>query len=315
MRRLGIGCVVVAVVAACAGCAGKLKDRIASLEVENAMLASEKTDLEARVEGLEAKIAELEQQIAVIAAYQTTLEDELDALGVDRQKLAAEYEEAKTGLESAQSDLAKMNAALDVTRQKLEASQAELDAALGEIEDKIAVIDEMKKKQKAALERLATLKDLLSQFKGLIESGKLSIKVSKNRMVIEMQSEILFEPGSDKLSASGKEALLEVANVLKTMAGRDFQIAGHTDDAPKKKMKFASNWELSSARAIAVLAFLVDSGMAAGSLSAAGYGEFQPIADNSTEEGKAKNRRIEIVLLPRFDELPDLTQLEGELGK
>ena len=88
-----------------------------------------------------------------------------------------------------------------------------------------------------------------------------------------------------------------------TLNDRRFQVAGHTDDEPIRVSGYKSNWELSTARGLAVVAFLVKSGMRAETLSAAGYGEFDPVSPNDSPENKSKNRRIEITLQPNIDEL------------
>jgi chemotaxis protein MotB len=105
------------------------------------------------------------------------------------------------------------------------------------------------------------------------------------------------------LKPAGKDALIQVAQVLKTVAGRKFQVAGHTDNVPIQTSRFPSNWELSTARAVEVVKLLVAQGADPRSLSAAGYGEFDAVASNESADGKAKNRRIEITLQPNLDEL------------
>jgi chemotaxis protein MotB len=91
--------------------------------------------------------------------------------------------------------------------------------------------------------------------------------------------------------------------VFKTLKGRTFQVAGDTDDVPIKTQRFPSNWELSTARAVEVVRFLIAQGVDPHALSAAGYGEFDPVASNDKADGRAKNRRIEIALQPNLDEL------------
>jgi chemotaxis protein MotB len=130
-------------------------------------------------------------------------------------------------------------------------------------------------------------------------------------MVVELAESILFDSGRADLKQDGQVALGEVAEVLKTIPNRDFQIAGHTDNVPINSRRFPSNWELSTARAVEVTRFLAEQGMTRERLSAAGYAETQPVASNDDPEGRAKNRRIEIVLMPNLDELPDLTELEN----
>jgi len=95
-----------------------------------------------------------------------------------------------------------------------------------------------------------------------------------------------------------------VIEVLETVQDREFVVAGHTDNMPLGKGgAFKSNWELSTARALEVVRVMVASGIPAHQLAAAGYGEFDPIAGNETKEGRAQNRRLEIIVMPRIQEL------------
>jgi len=135
-------------------------------------------------------------------------------------------------------------------------------------------------------------------------SADLLIVLYRNgRMVLELPNDVLFDSGQTAIKKDGQAALARVATVLKTIPGRRFQVAGNTDDVPIEKSRFASNWELSASRAVEVVRLLVKQGVAPGALSAAGYGEFDPVASNATPEGKARNRRIEITLQPNVEEL------------
>src|SRR6185369_1749376 len=107
----------------------------------------------------------------------------------------------------------------------------------------------------------------------------------------------------------GRAALTEVAEALKTVTGRRFQVAGHTDTLPIKNKEFPSNWELSTARAVAVVKLLVEKGVKSDVLSAAGYAEFDPAASNANDKGRMKNRRIEIVIVPNIEELVKMPEI------
>ena len=134
--------------------------------------------------------------------------------------------------------------------------------------------------------------------------------VNVDHVATVRQARMITEP--DPVTAA---ALAELAGILRTIKDRDFQIAGHTDNVPIRTRQFPSNWELSTARAVSVVKFLQESGVGPTHLSASGYAEFQPAANNETKEGKAANRRIEIVLMPNLNELPDLTEIEGEIDE
>jgi chemotaxis protein MotB len=178
------------------------------------------------------------------------------------------------------------------------------------IEEQNKALEELRAKERQAQQRLATFKGMIDRFQKMIESGKLKVKIVRGRMVVELSENILFDSGRADLKAEGQAALTEVATVLSSIADRDFQIAGHTDNIPIKSAKFPSNWHLSTARALTVATYLADHGVPPVRLSAAGYADTQPAAPNDTPEGRQQNRRIEIVLMPNLDELPDLSQLK-----
>ena len=127
-------------------------------------------------------------------------------------------------------------------------------------------------------------------------------------MVIQLPNDILFESGQVGLSPQGKENLRKLAVVLKTMPRRRLMIAGHTDNVPvkKKDQTYESNWDLSVARGLRVVKVLIKDGVAPKQLSAAGYGEFLPLADNDTAAGRKSNRRIEIIVMPTVREIPEM---------
>ena len=128
-------------------------------------------------------------------------------------------------------------------------------------------------------------------------------------MVVEMATDVLFGSGSARLSGDGRAAVQEVAGVLAELSGRRFQVEGHTDNVPIRTAQFPSNWELASARAITVVNEMIEAGVPNENVSAASFGEFKPAADNETPEGRAANRRIEIVLVPDLSTLPGFDEL------
>ncbi len=95
------------------------------------------------------------------------------------------------------------------------------------------------------------------------------------------------------------------------MTGRRFQVAGHTDTIPIKTKEFPSNWELSTARAVAVVKLLTEKGVRSDVLSAAGYAEYDPASSNATDKGRTKNRRIEIVIVPNIEDLVKMPEIHG----
>ncbi len=250
------------------------------------------------------------------------LKKDKKGLEKDNEELTAqnaELTEAKNGLEEAKAALEATVEKLNEQIKNLEEELANLalgkDQLTDKLKDKEKLLRELMQKEAAAKKRLATFKKMLKKFQSLIKSGKLNVKIRRGKMVLELPSAVLFESGKADLSEDGQKTLEEVAGILVSIRKREFQVSGHTDNVPIKSSKFASNWELSTARAVTVVKFLQSHKLNPKNLSAAGYSEYQPAATNANDKGKAQNRRIEIVLMPNLDELPDLSDLEKELAK
>ncbi len=224
-----------------------------------------------------------------LTATQSELETtrgERDALLNDRDALRAD----KANLSSAEAEASARAAKLAADMQATEAELLEL-----------------RKQREAADKRLAAFRELTEKFRSLVDTGKLKVTFRQGQMVLELPSGVLFDSGQASLSSGGKAALQEILDVLNDFKDRRFLIAGHTDNIPVKSRKFANNWALSTARAVSVVLYMTDeAGFSSGSVAAAGYGEFSPVADNDSEEGRAQNRRIEIILVPDLSELPGL---------
>ncbi len=125
------------------------------------------------------------------------------------------------------------------------------------------------------------------------------LEIGENKIRIVFQAPVLFDSGAADLKRGSASGLRQLAQSLKELPN-NIQIEGHTDNQPLgPHSHFASNWELSAARAFAVLRFFESEGIAASRLSAIGYGEFRPVAPNTTEAGRMKNRRIEINIMRR----------------
>ncbi|MBI5682307.1 MAG: OmpA family protein [Deltaproteobacteria bacterium] len=129
------------------------------------------------------------------------------------------------------------------------------------------------------------------------KSGKVNVSIEKRGIVISFSEGILFESGNAKIMPGAAAAIDEIAGMLKEMSNY-VRIEGHTDNIPIKTLEFPSNWELSTARALNMLRYMVDVyGLNPGKISAIGYGEFKPVSPNDTSEGRMRNRRVDIVIL------------------
>jgi chemotaxis protein MotB len=230
--------------------------------------AAERASLKQRLADGDATRAALQKQLDDATAVDEQLSKELKRLGEDARSLLASNGSLKETLES--------------SRRRL---------------------DELRHAQAAAEARMALYRDLALKLKGMIDSGDLAITLRDGRMVLRLSNDVLFDSGKAELKPAGKSALSELAAVLQGLSGRHFQVAGHTDNEPIRLSPFRSNWDLSTARAVEVVGFLISQKLDARMLSAAGYGEFDPVDTNESNEGRSHNRRTEITLQPNIDEI------------
>ena len=226
------------------------------------------------------------------AKNQITIQKLEDALRLETERVAA--------LESQLTALNAEKVALTLDKTRLQTTEQELMKALREVQER----------KMAAEKRIAEYRDLMARFKTLIDAGKLRVRIIDGQMVVELATDVLFPAGSAVLSAEGKAAVVEVTQVLASIPDKRYQIAGHTDNVPIRTQRYRSNWDLGFDRAHSVLQAMTETGMPTTRISASSYGEFRPTATNDSDEGRAKNRRIEIIVVPDLSQLPGAEELE-----
>ena len=216
----------------------------------------------------------------------------------------AEMEKMRSSLGDTQGELSTSQSENDRMRKSLGSTQAKLTASQAEI----ATLSKIEAETKRRNEIYA---QFVNRLQSMIDGGKLTVNIDAGRIVINLPNNVLFKTGSANLNPEGQEALTQIGGVLTQFSDRRFQIEGHSDNVPIKSSRFPSNWELSTARALSVVHLLTEMGVNPENISAAGFGEFRPRADNEDEDGRKLNRRIEIVMLPNLDilssELPKVT--------
>jgi len=282
----------VAALCACASAIGCVpQERYDEALLDNQRLRIADGALGTRMNALEAEVTRLAREMQIRDAK---LADAATVNADDTKKI---------------DDLVLVNAEFS---QRLKAAGQSVDHLASErgnlaqqLADVRAKLDELKRQQAAAEARAAQFRDLLKSFQKMVDAGKLKVLMRRGRMLVELPNDVLFDSG--KTAIKDKAAIGEVARVLRTMKGRTFQVAGHTDNVKIQGPKYPSNWELSTARAVELTKLLIEDGMDPATLSAAGYGEFAPVADNKSEDGRAKNRRIEIALIPDIEEMVKLS--------
>ena len=221
------------------------------------------------------------------------------------QKAIEETRADLTGQKKACED--KLDTALSqkqILEAKLTSMGQNVDQLLKEKGSLAQEIEDLRRLRAAAEARNADFRSLLDKFRKMIDAGTLQLKVRNGRMVVQMQSDVLFASGSAQLKPDAKAAIVEIANTIKYLPERRFQVVGHSDATPISTARFPSNWELSSQRAIEVVKLMVEAGVPPEMISGAGSAEFDPIASNDSPENKSQNRRVEIVFMPKIDELP-----------
>lgn len=202
-----------------------------------------------------------------------------------------------------ESEVKKLGGDLKNVRSELGERVTQLASAKTELAATTAEIEQLRKLRAQAEKEAAQFRALAQKLKSMIDAGKLQVVMRKGRINLKLPDAILFRSGRKKLKKEGQDALAEVAAVLKDV-DRSFLIAGHTDNVPLKKGgRFKNNWHLSTARAVSVVELMIDKGVPPERLAAVGFGEFDPIESNDTPEGKKKNRRLEIILLPQIEQI------------
>jgi len=180
-----------------------------------------------------------------------------------------------------------------------------------DLEKQISDLEFERNKEKESFEELESL--LEKKLKSQILSKDMSMEMKDSGLVIILSDNILFDSGRAEIRKEAYPVLNEVAGAIRSkVPDKNIGIGGHTDNVPVTKSQWGTNWELSTARATNVLHYLEKKGLAPKKLSATGYGQHHPVSSNSTEAGRAKNRRVEIVILPDFVEKGRKNVFEGK---
>jgi chemotaxis protein MotB len=197
-----------------------------------------------------------------------------------------------------------LEVALRAAEARVKAADSQERVLLSTVDEKTVLSNTLRGELQHTGDNEILYKDLALRLRSVVDTGDLSIVVRRGQMTLRLPNDVLFDSGSVELKPAGKRTLAYIATALGSVTGRRFQVAGNTDAVPIQSSRFPSNWELSTARAVRVVRFLVvDGGLNPALLSAAGYGEFDPVAPNDVERNRIKNRRIEITLQPDVKEL------------
>jgi chemotaxis protein MotB len=238
-------------------------------------------------------LAELTRKYEKLVADNSALKAEYDKLSGEAANLAKDKSELEALLK-AKSDTLSRN--VSDLRQRV----ADLEAENRKLKDDIVMIQKVKEEK--VKEVSSTYEQLLENMKSEIAQGQVTISELKGKLTVNMEAAILFDSGKADVKPDGMAILQKMIDTLKGVKDKAIRIEGHTDNVQiigALTKQFATNWELSAARAINVTKYLQQEGIDPGILSAAAFSQFKPVADNDTKEGRAKNRRIEITLVAK----------------
>jgi chemotaxis protein MotB len=266
-----------------------------NLRQELALLQQRHDALVEENKALKDKVEELSGELAAVTRDRNRLAGDLDFMTGQRDKMSADIRSLEGALQ-AKSD------SLSQTIVELRRKIAELEIENRRLQ--MSVADLQKAQEEKVRKVSATYESLLDKMKSEIDRGQVTISELKGKLTVNMVDAILFDSGRAEVKPEGLAVLRKVVSILKDVDDKAIRIEGHTDNARITGLlakTFPTNWELSAARALNVTRYLQDQGIDPAVLSAVAYGEYKPVADNDTPEGMAKNRRIEIILIPRED--------------
>jgi chemotaxis protein MotB len=221
--------------------------------------------------------------------------NEADAISKQLAALTEENASLKKGIADLNGQRDNLSQSVSEKQKKI----ADLEAENTKLKENLA---QLKKKSQEVEAASNTYKNLVKEMKDEIAKGEITITELKGKLTMDVVDKILFASGEAKVKKEGLDVLKRVVDILKNMKNKNIRIEGYTDNvqiASNLAKIYPTNWELSAARALNVARYLQEQGIDPKIISATAFGEYQPLADNDTPEGRAKNRRIAIILLPK----------------
>lgn len=306
-----------------------------SLLVSSCVSSKVHKDLQSRYDNLQSKNSKLsqdlkqtktsgEKELASLQAEYDGLKAERDQLQKDFELASGRYESLKNSYDaleanssSALAENSRQNrellAELDQKEKTLATEQARLEKLQKDLTARINRINELESLIAAKDAKMNALKTAVSNALTNFEGKGLTVEQRDGKVYVSMENKLLFSSGSWAVNSEGRKAVQQLGSVLAQNPDIAVLIEGHTDNVPYGGSgQLNDNWDLSTKRATSIVQILQENkGIDPQNLTAAGRGEFAPIAQNSTAEGKAKNRRIEVILAPKLDEISQmLTEME-----
>lgn len=282
-----------------------LKSDYDELSGTNDLEILQKKELEQQLKALQASFDEVQSERNKLAQEVDALRKKYDNL--DAAYTALEQNSSKSIEENAQKNR-ELLAQLEAKEQALAAENDRLMRLEADMQERAQRIAELEALISAKDQAMTDLKNAISNALTAFEGKGLTIEQRDGKVYVSMENKLLFKSGSWAVGTEGKKAIRQLGNVLGENPDIAVLIEGHTDNVPfSSGGQVANNWDLSTKRATAIIAILSENkNINLENLTAAGRSEYAPIATNETSDGKAKNRRIEVVLTPKLDEISKL---------
>ncbi|RFN60476.1 OmpA/MotB family protein [Marixanthomonas ophiurae] len=287
-----------------------LKDRYAALKSENESLMNQLDNTSSNGEVY--SVAQLREEIEKLKAENTRLAMDLAASEKSLARLQESYDALEANSSSALTENLERNRKLLTQLEEKERALAAESQRLNKLQKDLAArsqrVDELEGIIAAKDAKMKALKDAISAALTNFEGNGLTVEQRNGKVYVSMENKLLFESGSWAVNSRGRQAVVQLGNVLAQNPEIAVLIEGHTDNVPYGgNGPLKNNWDLSTKRATAIVTILTENALIPkDNLTAAGRGEYAPIATNATSEGKAKNRRIEVILTPKLDEISKL---------
>lgn len=279
---------------------------------EKTSLENENAELKEKLEVAEEKISRLEVQVEEYKGKSEATQKDLDFLTEQFNTVKGEYDRISQLYNNLLSNSSQLNTDLAQQQQRLLAIQDDLEIEkkrnqelaedLSKREARVAELEKLIADKDAAVQRLKKqVTDALLNF----NENELTVEVKNGKVYVSLAEKLLFGSGSTKVDDQGASALKQLASALKGNSEINIMVEGHTDNVPisRTSQYMNDNWDLSVMRATSIVRILVTNGVNPETITASGRGEFSPVAINNTPENKALNRRTEIILTPKLDEL------------
>ena len=288
----------------------ELEGKYTSLRSSNSALIKEKDDLLASKKAIDSELEKLKSEYDELSTQKENLDNDFASLQHKYKNLEESYNLLSTQSSKKLVEQAHKNkdllAQLEEKEKTLTAESVRLEKLQKELSKRSKQINELQRLIDAKEAQMQQLKNAISKALHNFEGKGLTVVHKNGKIYVSMENKLLFNSGSWAVGTAGKKAVEQLASVLAKNTDIEVLIEGHTDNDPYTSAVLLDNWDLSVKRATAIVRILKNKGVNPTQITAAGRGEFSPVDTNKTAAGKAKNRRIEIILAPNFDEISKL---------